>query len=819
MSRWIHELQQVTRVLARAPGFSTVSILTLALGIGATTAIFTVVNGVLLRPLPYSEPEGLVGLWHTAPGIGMPQVEQSEGTYFLYKGEGRAFEDIGAYDEDAVNLTGGDEPERVASVSVTASVLPILGIRPLRGRWIAEAEDQPGAPPVALVGESLWRRKFGADPGIVGRTIQVNGVSREIVGVMPATFGFPSSDIQLWIPLAFDLSRANAYNFNYSGVARLRRGATRESAQRDLQRLVPLIPERYPVSFVTKEMFAELRLTPQVHPLRDDVVGDVGQVLWVILGTAGFVLLIACANVANLFLARAEGRQKEIAVRTALGAGRRDLLRFALAESLFLAALGGAAGVGLALVGIRALVRLAPASVPRLSEVSVDARVLGVAALVTVLAGLLFSVLPLVRYRAMSLASMLKEGGRGASVGRERHRARNALVVAQVALALVLLAGSGLMARSFWHLRSVDPGFDSTNVLTLRLALPGVTYPRDEDRARFYSRLVDRLRGLSGVRGAGAVGKLPLRPEGQSNSGTWIEDVTSGSDAVPPMHPNTPATDGYFKALGIPLLEGRDFEPAERERRSGAVLVSESFARRYWKEESPIGKRLRPVPTAPWYTIVGVVGSVRGAALEQPPEEMIYYPMVAIAGDTAIGVSSSMSLVVRTTGDPRGAMNAVRREVRALDAGLPIFNLRPMEEVMRGSMARTSFTLLLLGIASAVALLLGAVGIYGVISYTVSLRTREIGVRIALGARSGDVGWLVTRQGIALALIGVALGLGGALGLTRLLSTLLFEVSPIDPLALGAASVALIAVAAAASALPAFRAARVDPVEALRAEG
>nr|MBA3560547.1 FtsX-like permease family protein [Gemmatimonadaceae bacterium] len=593
--------------------------------------------------------------------------------------------------------------------------------------------------------------------------------------------------------------------------------ATIEDAQRDLQRLVPLVPERYPVSFVTQEMFAELGLTPRVHPLRNDVVGDIGRVLWVILGTAACVLLIACANVANLFLVRAEGRQKEMAVRTALGAGGRDLLRFALAESLFLAALGGAVGLVLALAGIRALVRLAPTSLPRLNEISLDARVLGVAALMTLLAGLLFSVIPLMRYRAMSLAAMLREGGRGSSAGRARHRARNALVVAQVALALVLLAGSGLMARSFWRLRSVDAGFDAASVLTLRLAIPSANYPRDEDRARFYSRLVDRLRELPGVVAAGAVEKLPLRPEGENQSATWVEGVGGGSNAVPPMHPLTAATDGYFKAMGIALLEGRDFDPAERERRSAAVLVSEAFARHYWKDESAIGKRIRPDPTAPWYSIVGVVRSVRGEALEKPPEEMIYYPLVGV--DTTIGVASSVSLVVRTTGDPRGAMTAVRREIGALDAGLPIFNLQPMAEVMRGSIARTSFTLLLLGIASAVALLLGAVGIYGVVSYTVSLRTREIGVRIALGARSSDVGWLVTRQGIVLALMGVAIGLGGALGLTRLLRTLLFEVSPIDPLVLGAASAVLIAVAAAASALPAIRAARVDPVEALRSEG
>ncbi|MEJ7810812.1 MAG: ABC transporter permease, partial [Gemmatimonadaceae bacterium] len=769
MSRWVQELRQVAWKLARTPGFTFVSVLTLALGIGATTAIFTVVNGVLLRPLPYPEPERLVGLWLAAPGIGVEQVGQSDGTYFVNRSEARTLEGIGVYEAGAVNLTGGSEPERVTASWITAGLLPVLGVRPAQGRWIAEAEDRPGAPPVALIGAALWRRKFGADPAIVGRIIQVDGISREIVGVMPDRFALPDAATQLWLPLAFDPAHVQAFSFNYTGVGRLRRGVSMEDARRDLQRLLPVLPERYP-SFVSKDLFAKVRFATLVHPLRDDVVGDVGRVLWVILGTAGVVLLIACANVANLFLVRAEGRQKEIAVRSALGASQSDLLRLALTESLLLAAVGGALGVTLAWSGVRALVRAAPVALPRLAEVSVDARTLAVAALVAVLAGLLFSVLPILRYRAISLAGALKEGSRGSTSGRERHRARNALVVSQVALALVLLAGAGLMARSFSRLRAVDPGFDAARLLTVRLALPNAAYPRGAERARLFSRLVDRLRETPGVRAAAAVSKMPLLPDGRSNTAVWIESLRAGPNDMPPVHDIAMATDGYFKTMGIALREGRDFEPAERERGTDAVVVSDALARHHWPGRSAIGQRLRPSPAGPWYTVVGVVASVRGAGLEHPPEEMVYFPMVPmvpVAGDTFVDVNHNMSLAVRTEGDPRSAIAALRREVRALDAGLPLFNLRTMDDVLHGSTVRTSFTLLLLGVASGVALLLGAVGIYGVISYTVSLRTREVGVRMALGARARDVAWMVTRQGIALALLGVALGLGGAVALTR----------------------------------------------------
>jgi putative ABC transport system permease protein len=819
MSHWTSELRYATRKLVRSPGFTLVAALTLALGIGATTAIFSVVNAVLLRPLPFHQPERLVGLWHSAPGIGIDQFEQSEGTYLTYRDETHSFTGIAAYRVGAVNLSATETPERVGAAEVTASFAPVLGVQPVLGRWIAEEEDAPGRSPVAVIGEGLWRRRFGGDRGIIGRAIRIDGVSHEIVGIMPGTFRFPNAETQLWTPMAIDRARAAAFDFNMNVIARLETGISHEDAQRDLQRVIPRLIERYP-TFITKEMFAGMRLSTIVHSLRDDVVGDVARVLWVILGTAGFVLLIACANVANLFVVRSEGRQKEVAVRTALGAGTRDVVRFALAESLLLAALGGIAGLSVAVLGTRLLAQLGPQSLPRLAELSIDSRVMAVAALVTVLAGLLFSLFPVLRYRVMSLAVALKESGRGATSGRERHRTRSALVVAQVALALVLLAGAGLMARSFSELRRVDPGFDPSNVLTVRLALTGGAHADDAARARFYSQLVDRVRSIPGVREAAIISKLPLLPDGNNNTAAFIEDQNLGPNDLPGVYPHVQISDGYFETMGISLLAGRSFETRERERGSDGVVISEALARKVWKDPlRALGRRVRTTPRTPWYTVIGVVKDVHSTSLDQTADEMVYYPMRPAAGDTVAAVRSNMSVVLRTAGDPMGALAAVRREVAALDAGLPLFNVRTMDDVMRASTARTSFTLLLLSIASAVALVLGAVGIYGVISYLVSLRTREIGVRMAFGARARDVGWLVTRQGLVLAAIGVVIGVGASIVVTRALGSLLYGVAPGDPLTLGAAALALLVAAVAASALPALRATRMDPVQALRSEG
>ncbi len=814
----VRDARYAIRSLTRSAGFSLVVILTFALGIGATAAVFTVVDGVLLRPLAYDQSERLVGVWHTAPGIGLPTFEMSDASYLMYRADNHVFDDMGAYESGAANLAmgAGAEPERIATGWITASVLPTLRVTPLLGRPLTAADDKPGAPKVALIGEALWRRKFGADRAVIGRAIRVNDVSREIIGVMPDHFRFPQAETALWLPERFDPAHLNAFSFNHSAVARLKPGVTIASAQADIQRLFYTLPDRYP-GFLGRAAFEQAKARALIHPLRDDVVGDIGAVLWVVLGTAVLVLLVGCTNIANLFLVRAESRKREMAVRAALGADRSDLLRHALTESVTLALVGGAIGLALAAVGVRALVRMGPSALPRLSELTIDWRVVALTAASSIAAGLAFSALPLVRQSSLRLGTALRGGGRGTTDGRERHRAQHALVVIQVALALVLLAGSALMARSFVALRHVNPGFDPSNVLTMRITLPSATYPSDTARVRWLSHLLGRVRELNGVRSVGISSALPLTDDGHNNSVQWIEGVPVAHGSLPPVIELAQVSDGYFPTLGIPLT-GKDFDAADRERGSSNVIVSRALAEHYWKGANALGKRLRPSEGGPWYTVVGVAGSVRGAGLERPPQEFIYYPLLGVPGDTGLGLSSAVSISIRTGGDPMAVLPAIRREVRALDAGLPLFNVRAMETVVRRSMARTSFTLVLLGLASGIALLLGGIGIYGMISYVVGMRTRELGLRMALGAQRGEVRWMVTRQGITLAMLGVVIGIGCSLIVTRLLRSLLFGVEPWDPMALVSSSAVLVAVAIASSAIPAWRASRVDPSVALRAD-
>jgi predicted permease len=556
--------------------------------------------------------------------------------------------------------------------------------------------------------------------------------------------------------------------------------------------------------------------------MRDDVVGDIGQVLWILLGTVGFVLLIACANVANLFLVRAEGRQKEIAVRSALGASRGDVVKYFLGESMCLAFVGGLVGLGLAFVGVQLLTSAAPIHIPRLGEVGIHGRVLAFTGAVTLLAGLLFGAAPILRYGSPSLVTSLKEGGRGGSTGRETHRTRSLLVVSQVALALVLLVGSGLMARSFWALRKMDPGFDTEGVLTFRVSLPEAEYPDRGDAVLFYRRLFEDLRGLPGVTNVGGNTNLPMT-DGSSNSGLVLEDFPLQQDEVPPIIRSNRAGPGYFEALGMPLREGRFFERGDVDQPArGAVVVSEAFAQRFWPGQSALGKRLTPGleigDATKWYSIVGVVGDVRDDGLAQEPPAMAYYPTVPIPESKDQWTIRTTSVAVRAGVDPMSLAAAARQAVWDIDPRIPIANMRTTGEIVSGSMARTSFTMLLLAIAAGVALLLGAVGIYGVISYVVSQRTREIGVRMALGAKERDVSLMVVRQGMLVSSVGVGLGLVAAFGLTRLMGRLLFGVSATDPLTFGALGLFLLGVAMVASLIPARRAAAVHPVEALRYE-
>ncbi len=817
MDATTHQMRHIARRLLRSPGFTLISALTLAIGIGASTAIFSVVNSVLIQPLPYPDQDQLVVVAHTAPGIGLEEFEQSDATYFLYKEHNRVFDDIGIMGAVQVTLTGDGRPERLEGKLITAEVFPLLGAVPALGRVFAEADNLPDAPQVVVLTHGLWQRRYGSEPSMVGRTVEVNGISREVVGVLPAEFTFPEDDPELFLPFRLDRNNADPGSFNYRGIARLSAGVSMEDAASDLRRMVPLFPEEFPGG-ITLGMLEAAQFGPLLKPLKTQVVGEVERVLWVLLGTVGIVLLIACANVANLFLVRAEGRQKEVAVRTALGAGRRHLVREWLGESVALGLLGGAAGLLLAFIGTRVLVALGPENLPRLNEIGVDGWVLSFAVLVSILAGLLFGVIPLLKYVRPDLVPALKESGRGSSLGKERHRARNVLVVSQMAMALILLVGSGLMLRSFHALRSVDPGFDPEGVLTLRISLPAAEYEDVEGVMAFHDQLRDRLSAISGVESVGAATALPMGG-GQSHNGTWFEDFPLPTDGVPDILTTTRVTEGYFETMGIDLYSGRYLDRFDKLERTGVLLVNRTLAAHYWPGESAIGKRLtQNGPDLPWQTIVGVVDDVRidGADQEVPPA--IYFPIIATGAGEDEFVNRSLTYVVRTTGAPTSLLPAVREAVWAMDARLPLAQVRTMEQVVARSMTRTSFTLALLGIAAVVALFLGTIGIYGVISYVVSQRTREIGVRLAVGAEQGDVSRMVLGKGLVLAGTGMGIGLLGAIGITWVMEALLFGVSAIDPLTYGIVSLLLTTVGLAACYFPARRASLVDPVEALRYE-
>ncbi len=814
------ELRHVARQLSRSPGFTAVAIFTLALGIGANTAIFSLVDAVLLRPLPFPESERLVSVWHTAPGMGADRFELSEATYLMFEEATPRIESMAAYDSHEMNLlTGGDQPERLAVSRVTTSLFSTLGVRPLLGRELDDRDSHPGAPLVALISEGFWRARFAASAQVLGQTLQIDGRAHDIVGVLPDAMRFPSAEVQIWIPYPLDASQPMVTAFRLGSVARLAPGADAEAAAAELTARFYDLPELYPGE-IPLEAMQDADMGVLVIPLAEDMVGDAARVLWVLLGTVGLVLLIACANVANLFLVRAEGRQREIALRRALGAGGSGIVRLYLLESVLLALLGGLAGLAFAALGLKLLVATGPEQIPRLWEVGINARAGAAAAALSILTGLTCGALPALRHRSGPLASSLKEGGRAGDGGPQRHRTRYILVAAQVALALVLLVGSGLLVRTFWSLRAVDPGFSATQALTLRLSLSEAAYPTQEDVVRFVAQLHEALEALPAVTASGSTDLLPLVSRG-GQFGVWVEDHPPEPGSLPASHPVRLASPNYFAAAGIPLLEGRGFD-ARGERDRDTVLVSEAFASHYWSDPetagSPLGRRVRLGGTPHrWHTVVGVVGSVLEGSLQAAPAETVYFPTTQ-ANPMLVDKARSMSLVLRSPLAVTSLLPQVRERIHELDRTLPIAQVRTMDQLASESMARNTFSASVLGLAAVVALVLGSVGVYGVLAYIVGQRQREFGIRIALGAQTRDVGSLVIRQGLSVVAAGVGIGLVGSVALTRLLEALLFGVDPRDPWTFLAGTVLLLGAATLASYAPARRASQVDPSVALRSE-
>ncbi|MBX6331874.1 MAG: ABC transporter permease, partial [Gemmatimonadaceae bacterium] len=820
-------LRRAARRLARKPVFSATAVLTLTLGIGATTAVFSLVNAVLLRPLPFVRPEELVDVSHTIVLQGASHVDQSDATYLYYRRANHVFTDVGAYQTVAVNVSGAGDAvhaERVEAARASASLFRVLGVAPLAGRAFRESEDLPGGAPVVLLGEGLWKRQYGADPNIVGRTITVDGIAREVVGVMPDAFAFPDDRTALWLPIGVDPARTESATFDLHVVARLRPGVSLDAAAADLDQLLPHVPEAFP-GRLTANAIAVTHMHPLVRSLRDTMVGGVSRALWVVFGAAGFLLLIACANVANLFLVRAEERQHDLVVRRALGAGRGAIVAELFFEGLIVAAIGAALGLALAQAGLGALRSAGSGiAIPRLAGVGIDRGVLAVAAGITLLIALVMSVIPALRGYGAGVATVLVQTGRTATAGRSRHRVRRALVVVQVALALVLITGAGLMARSFQSLRSVPTGFESARAVTFRVALPDADYPTTAAALGLVTRALDEMSALPGVASAGVISKLPLDDEGRRDTAVFVEDRPLAPGEMPSIHQVVYVSPSAFGALGIPLIQGRTFARPDPARAPLDVVVTRALAKRHWGDAPAVGRRIRFTPTGAWFTVIGVTGDVRSTRLDEPPDETVYLPLVTAPGPAARDggagamrwMPRDLTFVVRSAGDPRGLVAPMERTFRTLAPAIPIYGLRPMPEVVARSTARTSFTLALLEIASIAALLIGAVGLYGVVSYMVSLRVREMAVRMALGAQPRALRWQVLRQSVTVAAVGIALGLAAALMLVRFVTALLFRVAPTDPATLLGAVVVMVGVAIAASWFPAQRAATIDIATALR---
>jgi predicted permease len=791
----LHDMRFAVRQFSKTPVFTTVAILTIALGIGANTAIFSVVNGVLLRPLPYADPDRLVRVYEVTPRFGRFSVAPA--TFLDWRGESSTLQRIAAYDVGNATLMQNGLPERVTNAEVSWDLFDLLGVKPVLGRTFVQDEDVAMRNRVIILSHGMWQRRFGGDRGVIDRTLILSEVPHTIVGVMPAGFAFPSPEAEYWVPLGLDTANAPRGAHYLGVVARIKDGTTIEQANAELKTISERLARQHPQS---KDESAE------VVGLHEQIVGTIRPALLTLLGAVGVVVLIACGNVANLLLVRASVRNKEIAVRTALGAGRRRIVTQMLAESLVLALAGGAIGLLLAYGAIAPLQALNAGSIPRIDDVAIDGQVLTFTLLLCGVTGILLGLVPAWQASRPNVSEAIKEGGRS-SIGSGGRWVRNGLVMAEVALSVVLLVGAALLLRSFSRLTSVDPGFRAEDVLTFSVAVPRTSYKEDAQIEALFAQLLERLRAMPQVTAAGMIQSLPIR------NSYYLSFSIQGRPVVPGSEPSANyrvASPGYFEALGIPLRQGRRFTDQDAAGAPMVAIVDEAFAQRHFAGEGAIGQRIDiGNGTDGFYEVVGLVGNVRYGGLDATPEPTMYIPHRQ-------DVFSTMWIVARTDGSPTAIASNVRGLLRDLDRNLPAFSMSPLADVVSGSLDQRRFSVLLLGLFATIALLLAAVGLYGVIAYSVSQRTQEIGVRLAIGAPRSRLLGMVVGQGMKLVVAGIVLGLAGALALARLVSTLLFEVTPFDPPSYASTVIALVAVAALACYVPARRAMRVDPITALR---
>ena len=821
METWWHDLRHGLRVLASQPAFAAVAVASLALGIGANTAIFSVTNALLLRPLPYEDADRIAILWQRSPGLGVQQDWFSTGQYLDIRADNQVFADVAATIGASFNLTGRGAPERIDGARVSASLFPIFGAKAAAGRVFTADEDAPGKPPVVILSNGFWKRRFGSDPSVVGRTLTLNGNSFTIVGVMasdfvfnkqvmPAVNGIQNVDLLLPLPLP-ETARTNRGGEDFNIFAKLEPGVTLEKAQADMNVLAARMKRDYPQNYPPNG-----GLTISVVPLINPVVGDVRLALYVLLGAVGLVLLIACGNVANLLLSRGAVRAKEMAIRAAVGASRERIVRQLLTEAILLAALGGVLGLALAVVAVKVLGQFGPANIPRLDEIAIDGRVLAFTLVISLVTGVVFGLVPALRASRLDLNDVLREGGRtgvGTSAfGLGHQQLRKLLITAEIALSLILLIGAGLLIRSYQRITNANPGFDAENVLSFRISLPGFKYKSPDEVIAFYKRLEDRLAALPGVQHVGsnyllplssvALGWEPITVEGYVPKAAGEDLIIASSGYINP---------DYFRAMGMPLLNGRYFDDRDVRGAPDVAIVDDKLAERFWPNEDPIGKRMRRGDSGPWRTVVGVVADTKEYEVDGEPPITAFYP------NRQLGVGTRY-FVVKTRSDPTGLVAAVTREVQALDADLPVYDVATMEERLGDSLARRRFSMFLLVVFAVCASVLAAIGIYGVVSFWVSQRTRELGIRAALGARQSDIMSLVVRQVVVLVGVGIAVGLAAAFGLTRVMASLLFGVSATDAVTFVLLAVVLGVVALVATWVPARRAAGVPPIVALRHE-